>query len=337
MVSLKDIAEACGVSIATVSKSLNNAKDVSDKTKQRVCAKAREMGYYPNSAAIALKTNRTNNIGVLFTDEANSGLTHDYFSYVLDSFKQTAETYGYDITFINCAKDRPNRMTYLEHAKYRNFDGVVIACIDFNDPETIELMNSDIPIVTIDYVYNNRMAVTSDNIHGMSDLVAHCYGQGHRKIAFIHGNDSSVTRNRMASFFRTCDLLNLDIPDDYIREVPYRSTSGTEKATRELLDMDNPPTCILCPDDFAAFGALNVAHDRGLVVGKDISIAGYDGISIGRHIEPKLTTIRQDSKAIGRKAAERLVSLIEKPKTTLIEQVVVPAALYEGGTVGKIN
>ena len=111
MVSLKDIAKACQVSVATVSKALNDHNDISAETKERIRQVAKDMGYFPNSAAKALKTNRTYNIGVLFVDEARSGLTHNYFSHVLDSFKQTAEQQGYDMTFINCCKTRPNRMT----------------------------------------------------------------------------------------------------------------------------------------------------------------------------------------------------------------------------------
>ena len=91
IVSLKDISKACGVSIATVSKALNDHSDISKETKERIKEVADKLGYHPNAAAQALKTNRSNNIGVLFVDEANSGLTHDYFSHVLDSFKKKAE------------------------------------------------------------------------------------------------------------------------------------------------------------------------------------------------------------------------------------------------------
>ena len=104
MVSMKDISIACGVSVATVSKALNDHSDIGEETKNRIRKVAKEMGYYPNSMARALKTNRTYNIGVLFVDDAQSGLTHDFFSYVLDSFKRTVEESGYDITFINSSK-----------------------------------------------------------------------------------------------------------------------------------------------------------------------------------------------------------------------------------------
>lgn len=337
MVSLKDISVACGVSVATVSKALNNHHDIGEETKERIKRTAKEMGYFPNSAAKMLKTNRSNNIGVLFVDDDKSGLTHDYFAYVLDSFKRKAEERGFDITFINCNKTRVNRMSYVEHAKYRGFDGVVIACIDFLDPEVIELVNSNIPVVTIDHLFNNRIAVVSDNITGMRELVTYVYEKGHRNIAYIHGTDSAVTQARVSSFYKTTKELGIEVPDTYIKEAGYRNTKATYQATCELLDLEEPPTCIFYPDDFAGFGGINAIHERGLKIPEDISIVGYDGIKIGRHIEPKLTTLKQDTETIGIKAAEALIDLIEQPKTTLIEQIVVAGELYEGQTVKVIE
>ncbi len=336
MVSMKDISVACGVSVATVSKALNDHKDIGEDTKERIRQVAKEMGYFPNSAAKALKTNRTNNIGVLFVDEAQSGLTHDYFSYVLDSFKRTAEEHGFDITFINCNKTRKNRMSYLEHARYRGFDGVMIACIDFYDSEVIELVRSNIPIVTIDHVFNNQMAVTSDNVKGIRELLTHVYNKGHRKIAYIHGADSAVTKARVSSFYRTAEELGLEIPDEYIKEAAYRSTRGSYEKTCELLDLKNPPTCIFYPDDFASFGGINAINERGLRLQEDISVVGYDGIRIGRHIKPVLTTLKQDTESIGAVAAKSLIRMIEHPKTTVIEQIVIEGEVFEGETVADI-
>lgn len=332
MVSMKDIAAACGVSVATVSKALNDHSDIGEETKQHIKAVARDMGYSPNSLARALKTNRTYNIGVLFVDEAQSGLTHDYFSQVLDSFKRTVEDKGYDITFINKGR---NHVSYLEHCRYRGFDGVMIACVDFYDPQVIELVRSNIPLVTIDHMFNNRISVMSDNVGGMQQLLEHVYARGHRRIAYIHGADSAVTRERLASFYHTAEKLGLEVPDEYIKEAPYRDSWGTGERTKELLRLQNPPTCILYPDDFASLGGLNAIAELGLRVPEDISVAGYDGIRISRHLSPKLTTLKQDTKSIGIKAGEKLISLIEHPKSTIIEQIVIKGEVYEGGTVRK--
>lgn len=336
MVSLKDISIVCGVSVATVSKALNDHKDIGEKTKEHIREVADEMGYLPNSAAQALKTNRTYNIGVLFADDVHSGLKHDYFASVLDSMKQTVEAHGYDMTFINCSKKRPNRMSYLNHARYRGFDGVVIACVNFYDDEVAELVNSNVPVVTIDHLFNNRIAIISDNVQGMKDLLTFVYGMGHRRIAYIHGMDSAVTRNRLSSFYKTAEELSIEVPDYYIKEAAYRDTDGAEAATKELLELKTPPTCILYPDDFSSFGGINVIKKMGLRIPEDISIAGYDGIGIGRRIEPQLTTLEQDTDRIGIQAGEKIISLIEKPKSTIIEQVIISGKVYKGETVGRI-
>lgn len=336
MVSMKDIAKACQVSVATVSKALSNQDDIGENTKERIKQTASEMGYFPNSAARALKTKRSYNIGVLFVDEANSGLTHEYFSAVLDGFKVQAESQGYDITFIN-THIGSDRMSYFEHCWYRGMDGVVIACVDFENPEVIELINSQIPTLTIDHVFNNCTSVVSDNVKGIKDLLYYVYEKGHRKIAYIHGQpNSSVTKERLASFYNTCDELNITVSEDYIKTAPYLDFLETEKRTNELLDLKEPPTCILFPDDVALIGGRNAIRERDLNIPEDISVVGYDGIRMSQILNPKLTTIKQDTETIGRRAAEELIKTIEKPKSTFVERIVVEGTLLEGNSVKSL-
>ena len=116
MVTIKDISRACGVSPATVSKALNGYGDISAETVSLVKRTAKEMHYLPNAAARSLKTNTTHNIGVLFVDETSSGLTHEYFSMILNSVKEEAESHGYDITFI-CQNLGGKTVTFLEHCR----------------------------------------------------------------------------------------------------------------------------------------------------------------------------------------------------------------------------
>ncbi|MCM1122569.1 MAG: LacI family transcriptional regulator [Eubacterium sp.] len=336
MVSMKDISAACGVSVATVSKALNDHGDIGAATKERIRRAAKEMGYFPNSAAKALKTNRTQNLGVLFEEEEHSGLTHDYFASVLDSLKSTAEEKGYDITFVNGCRTRPNRMSYLEHCRYRGFDGVILVCVNFRDPEVMELVRSDIPTVTIDYPFDNVCAVMSDDIKGIRELFQYVYRKGHRRIAYIHGMDSAVTQKRLASFHKTAAELAVDIPDEYIRTAEYRDTKAAFAETGELLELRKRPTCIFYPDDFACYGGMNAIHERGLRIPEDISVVGFDGIRIARHLEPKLTTLRQNTRQLGMKAAEKIINLIERPKITLIEQILVEGQLYAGSSVAEI-
>lgn len=336
MASLKDIARECKVSVATVSKALNNHSDISEERKSMIKNKAEEMGYRPNLFARTLKTNRSYNIGVLFTDEAHNGLTHDYFAAVLDSFKVAVEQNDYDLTFLNCDKSRKHRMSYLDHARYRGFDGVVIACVDFMDAEVLKLIQSDIPVVTIDYVFNDRMAVISDNVGGMENLFSYVYQMGHRRIAYIHGADSPVTRSRVSSFFKTAEKFGLKIPDEYILQSDYRDVEGAAKATVKLLDMQRPPTCIMYPDDLAAFGGINEIRKRGMEIPEDISVVGYDGIRLAEHMIPRLTTLKQDTLHLGQYAAEKLIDLIEHPRTAIRGITNIKGTVYEGQTVRRM-
>lgn len=334
MSSLKDLAQECGVSVATVSKALNGQPDISEATRARVRETARRMGYVPNMAARSMKTNRTYNIGVLFVDEQQSGLAHEYFSAVLDSFKVRVEQLGYDITFIN--RNLGGRtMTYLEHCHYRGVDGAVIACVDFNDPQVIELVNSDVPVVTIDHVFNNRMAVLSDNVMGLSALVRTAYAQGHRRIAFIHGERTAVTENRLAGFYKSCDELGLEVPDAYVREGIYHDAARCAQETKALLALPQRPTCIIFPDDFSAMGGYSAIQQAGLHIPQDISVMGYDGIYLSRVMSPKLVTYQQNTMMLGRTAADKLVQMVEHPRVTLAEQLLVTGKLLDGSSVGR--
>ncbi len=337
MVSLKDIASECSVSIATVSKALNDHSDIGAETKTRIRKKAKEMGYVPNAAAKSMKTNRTHNLGVLFMDDANNGLQHDFFAGVLESFKKAVEKEGYDITFISNDRTRPGRASYLDHARYRRFDGVIIANVHFDDPEVVELVNSDIPVVTIDHIYNDTTTILSDNVDGISKLVDYVVSNGHKKIAYIHGADSSVTKSRVITFNKKMEEYGIDIPAEYLVESPYRDMHGAYEKTLDLLELPDRPTCIFFPDDYAAYGGIRAIMEKGLKVPDDISIVGYDGIRVARHIRPRLTTYRQDTEELGLQASKHLIDMIERPMTTLVQQIMVKGRLLEGDTLKKLN
>ena len=245
------------------------------------------------------------------------------------------EKLGYDITFIN--RNLGGRtMTYLEHCHYRGVDGAVIACVDFNDPQVVELVNSDVPVVTIDHVFNNRMAVLSDNVNGLSALVRYAYAKGHRRIAFIHGERTAVTEKRLAGFYKSCEELNLHIPDEYVRSGVYHDPDRCAQETRALLALPQRPTCILFPDDFSAMGGSIALREAGLSIPEDISVMGYDGIYLSRVMKPQLVTWQQNTKMLGRMAADKLVQMIEHPRVTLAEQIPVTGKLLEGGSVGSV-
>lgn len=340
MVSMKDIAKKCGVSVATVSKALNDHKDIGEETRKRIRSVAEEMGYMANSVARALKTNRSYNLGMLLVDERRSGLGHEYFSTIMEGFKAEAESHGYDITFINShVGDQPT--SYLKHCRYRGLDGVLVACVNFEDPRIRELAAGNIPLVTIDYSFEGHTAVFSDNQSGVDTLVRYAYEKGHRKIAFLHGENTAVTRNRLAGFHRACQELGLKIPEEYIIPCVYHDPDLCEKATWKLLQLADPPSCILFPDDFSFIGGHNAIRETGYAIPglpishRQISVIGYDGINLAQMM--RLTTYTQNACTIGKTAAERLIHRIEHPEDAAPERIVVSGELLEGFTVQDIN
>ena len=335
MVSMKDIAQRCGVSVATVSKALNDQPDIGAETREKIHKVAAEMGYVTNSAARALKANRTFNIGILFVDEQNSGLAHEYFSSMLESLKVEVESRGYDVTFIN--RNVGQSRSYLQHCQYRGVDGVVIACVDFSDPQVLELVNSNLPVVTIDHVFNNRMSVVSDNVQGMEALVRFAYINGHRKLAYIHGERTAVTENRLTGFYRACEALGIRIDDTLVRGSRYHDAETCEKVTRELLSGPDRPTCIFFPDDYSYVGGLNAIREKGLRIPQDISVMGYDGVQLADIVSPRLTTYCQDTRAMGKAAARGIIDLIERPRTTLTDRIVVPGRVRIRDSVARLK
>lgn len=336
VVSMKDIAQRCGVSVATVSKALNGQQDIGRETRERIRQTADEMGYMTNASARALKTSRSYNIGVLFVDPMHSGLAHEFFSAVLDSIRVEAERCGYDITFINRNVAR-RQTSYLQHCIYRGVDGVVIASVDFSDPMVLELVHSGLPVVTIDHLFNGRMAVMSDNVAGMEALVRYVAGKGHRRLAFIHGEPTTVTDSRLTGFYRACEALDIPVDEPCIIEGAYHDVGRCYEATKELLALPQRPSCIFFPDDFSYIGGFNAIAEAGLKIPEDISAVGYDGIRLAGVVNPALTTWQQSTEGLGREAAARLIELIEHPKTALIDRYVVSGRLLEGGSVADLN
>ncbi|MBQ7001418.1 MAG: LacI family DNA-binding transcriptional regulator [Oscillospiraceae bacterium] len=335
MVTIKMIAKKCGFSAATVSKALNGAPDISAETAETIRNIAAEMGYMPNSAARMLKTSRSYFFGVLFEDASNKGLTHVFFSQILNSFKHRAEELGYDICFIS---DRMGgrEISYVEHARYRNCDGVIIASVDYTEHAVTDLANSGIPTVAIDYEFTSCGSIQSDNLGGMEALVRYIHSMGHRKIAYIHGEDTAVTRNRVASFCRTCAALGLEIPESYLIPSIYTNPDLSALYTKQLLELPDPPTCILYPDDISYIGGMNQIEKMGLSIPEDISVAGYDGADVSQMLRPRLTTLKQDAVRMGELAAEELARAVEEGRTYIPGRIVVPGELILGGTVKNL-
>lgn len=333
-VSIRDLAAACNLSVSAVSKALNNYPDISKETRQLVHKTAQEMGYFPNASARTLKTNRSENLGVVYSVTSASGMTHPFFSSLLESFKTEAEACGYDLTFIN--HNIRSGMTYLEHCRYRNVDGVIVVCADFDSQEVKDLLSSGIPAVSIDYSSKGASSVLSENENGMYTLTKHAISLGHKKIAYLHGEECSVHSQRMKGFIKALTEAGIEPKDEYLIPSAYDNPEMAARSFLKVMALDDRPTCILMSDDTAAITAIQRAKDMHLSVPGDISIGGYDGVRLNLMFSPVLTTIKQDTEAIGKTAAQELIRLIETP-TAPKKHITVPGILITGESIKKID
>ena len=330
MVRLKDVAEACGVSVATVSRALNGLTNENRERTSFICRKAKEMGYYPNAAAKTLKTSRSNNIGILYEDRMN----HEYFSSLINELRQRAGEQGYDLTFIGRGQDT-GKGDYYEHARRRNLDGVVVVQADFDSAGVIRLATSSIPTVIIDHVYEGCDCVASDNRASMEQIVQSVAEQGHRRVALIQGERGAVSQERLAGFYKACAERGIRVPAEYVVAGRFHDPENCAGIIRRLLAMKEAPTCILCPDDYSCLGALWELRTDGIRVPEDVSLIGYDGIRMARMMEPKLTTYCQDYTGIARETLKLLIDAINNPETHEAQQITVPGNMLEGDTLGK--
>ena len=326
-VRLKDIAEACDVSVATVSRALNGLRRDDGKTTVLIRRTAQEMGYVPNAAALALKTRRSNTIGILYEDH----LDHEYFSSLLDDLRREAGKLGYHLALIGGCN--PAQETYYEQARRRNLDGVIIIQADFDSAEVTRLVNGSLPLVIIDHLYEGCICVGNDNEESIRQLVRHVWQCGHRRIGYITGEPGIVTRERLSGFYRACAELGICVPEGSVLEGHFRAPGECAQHIRELMAEPVGATCVFCPDDYSCIGAMWELRETDPEMIKDLSLVGYDGIRMGDMIQPRLTTYRQDTTRIAEEVFNLMIDAIENPETHVPKHVTVSGVLIEGETV----
>lgn len=329
-VSLQDIAKLCNVSVSTVSKALNDRADVGQEKKEEIQRVAKGLNYIPNFMASSLRSKRTRNIGVLLSEATGTNLMHEHFARILNSFKDTVEERGYFITFLN-ANTSPNRFSFMEQCKYMNFDGVFVLCADYQMPEVNELFASNLPLVTIDHTLPKHINVASNQYGDMSRLMQFIYYRGHRKIAYIHGENNEVTEGRVKAYLNFMAEHQLPVPREYLYTCPYRDYERGSALTKAVLALPNRPTCIIYPDDLTAVGGLNNMQESGMVIPRDVSIAGYDGLNLVNIVRPRIATIRQDTVSMGIQAGNKLINRIEFPEVAPVAETVTVDGMVEPG------
>ncbi len=314
-VTIRELARLSGVSVGTVSRALNGYADVRPETRERITRLAQELDYTPAAAARSLVTQRSHVIGVFMeTGEGHPDLQHPFFHEVLGGLKQRAGAQGYDLLLF--ASERPGNgygpHSYLKRARHHSVDGVVLIGLDPEDPEVRRLTRAEVPCVGIDMDLDGPATevVMSDNVSGAEEAVRHLHGLGHRRIATITGMlESRPGIDRLRGYRAAAQALGLAYRDEYVAYGDFYAESGREQTAR-LLRLPERPTAIFAAADMMAIGAVRAVAEAGLRVPEDVSIVGFDDIQLAPHINPPLTTMRQDKLGLGAAAGDALVARI---------------------------
>ncbi|GEK88434.1 transcriptional regulator, LacI family [Alkalibacterium putridalgicola] len=333
MVTIYDIAEHAGYSIATVSKALNNKK-VSEKARRKIMEAVEELHYTPNSSARTLATNKSWMIGVVFGENLGIGIAHPFFSQVIEGFKKHVELYNYDLLFVS--RHMGLQQETYKHLLHRGVDGIVI--IQSHGEDEISQVDHMIPTVYIDRPTDEPGTVYSDNHAGSRLAVNHFVENGHTKIAHIRGNQTTFAGiERAKGFEKAMKEQGLTVRDEYLVDGGFYSQAGGREAMIRLLSLKDRPTAVYVAGDEMAIAAMKVTKEWGLRVPEDISFIGFDDIKIAQHVDPALTTIRQDKELIGQKAAIILLDKINSiDPTQEVDKKMVPVSLIKRDSVHRL-
>jgi len=323
--TIRDVAERAGVSIATVSRALNDRGDVSAQTRERVREVARSVGYSADPAARSLVTQKTRRIAVVVGDNAgHRDLSLVFFGKVLAAISRRLAQSSYDPLLLH-----PSDIG-LDH----RFDAAVLIGVDDDDALVAELSSRQVPLVGVDVRCSSGRAayVGSDHADGIRLALAHLHALGHRRIAHVAGAANTLAGSERLQAFRSeCEALGLELPDDLVRLGDFSSASGYRE-TCVLLALPERPTAVVAASDLMALAALQAIRDAGLQPGEDVAVVGFDDLEAAALAHPPLTTIRQDRQELGTLAATRAIELIEDPEAAPLATILPVELVVRGST-----
>ena len=301
---LKDIAEALNVSIATVSRALNDKPDISQKTKDKVLELAKKMDYQPNNLAISLrKKSESNIVGVVLPD-----VSHFFFSSVLDGIMRQAHQKNHLVLVGETLHQQKKEKKIIEDFLYYGISGLLIVPAKESDYESIlsPVLHRRIPTIVIDRIYDdyNGNYVRYDDVNGAILAVQHLIDQGYKKIAHIGSDDKrSVGLERRNGYTLALGQNNISINPDYLKIVNVNETEKSVEsgyqACKEFFNLSNPPDGIFTVTDDVALGVYKYAKEHNINIPNQLGVVGFSDSIISKHLDPKLSTIHQDGKMIG--------------------------------------
>ena len=307
-VTIKDIAKAAGVSHPTVSRALNDHPAIAKKTVKRIKDLAARMGYIPSATARGLKTSRTFALGVI-----TSFIEDPFWSEVLHGVDDTLHPAGYSLFIAATHRDNQREKEVVQAMVQRGVDGVILLAPQFSPKQCQMLQAYGLPMAMV----NNEGAgecqclIFNDDVFGIRQITAHLISLGHQRIAYLGNHRGGRTNsNRQAGFSQEMAAAGLPIPKEYIYLTSGGNPAGGLEGAQYLLGLEARPTAIVCYNDYMAAGVYNGVARASLRIPQDISVTGFDDISMAAYLTPPLTTLRQCKYEMGVGAARMMLEML---------------------------
>lgn len=308
--TIRDVAQRAGVSKGAVSFALNGRPGVADDTRERILRAADELGWRPNASARALSKRRSLAIGLVLARPPAQIGNDPYFGQLLAGMEEILAVQGYALVMSVVGDEEAEVATYHRLVSDQRIDGAVLVDPRADDPRYPLMAELEIPAVVVgDPVWAcSYPHVAADERPAVLEAVRHLIARGHRRIAHVSGPlnvaHAVVRKRAWRDAMADAGLECCNSVDGGF------SAEGATAATQRLLDADEPPTAITYASDIMAIAGVGLVRERGLRIPDDLSIIGYDDITLAQHIDPPLTTIRQDPVAAGRITAARLLATL---------------------------
>jgi len=312
MPSLSDVAKRANVSIATVSRVINNSDKVVPMTSALVHKVMDELGYKPNRVARRLrqKGGRRHLLGLIIPDIQNP-----FFAQIARGVEDVAHANEFAVILCNSDEDPKKEQFYLDVMRAESVDGIILPPVHEKDPAIMDLLKAGMPIVTVDrsLVYPAMDKVEVDNRRGAFEAVDYLIGKGHSRIGLIAGRPNiSTSRERRQGYNDALAAHGIPNRAEYIRIGDQKQESGRILAD-ELLGLSTPPTALFVVNNLMAVGALETIHRRKLKIPSGVALIGFDDLPWAEALDPPLTVVRQPAYEVGCAAADLLLKRLSEP------------------------
>ena len=323
MTTIREVAEEAKVSVSTVSHVINETRFVSPETKVRVLAAMDKLQYEPNRLASSLrrKDKRTHTIGLLIPDSTNP-----FFAEVLKGVEDASFDAGYNVILCNSDDDPQKEVRYLEVLLSKQVDGIVLVSAGDSGEslKLVERWNGKAVVVDRDLDAPELDSVSVDNEEGGYIATRYLLERGHSLIGCISGPSSlTPSSGRVKGYKKALIEFGATVNAETVIAGDFRPQSGY-RAARTILEQNFRPTAIFATNDMMALGALRAINELGQRVPNDISIIGFDDISLASFTTPPLTTIAQPSYEMGMLAADLLMRRLQNPTADVKREVLKP-------------